>query len=179
MQITRKILLLGMFLMFGLVNSAWSYVINDTSSGVLNGTDVGVLDLFIAEDAKQGNTRKEIDWANGYMDSDINRRSGWKEEDVKYFETNVSDVYAFELVATSGYYVVKNAKRVALFQNLNSLDWGVFDASVLSDGIKLPRNKMTISHVTQFGIPTGVPEPSSIALLGFGLVGLFWARRQK
>lgn len=41
MHIIRKIILSGMILMSVLVISAWSYAINDTSVGVLNGSAVG------------------------------------------------------------------------------------------------------------------------------------------
>ena len=178
MQVIRRIMFLGVILMFGLVNSAWSYVINDSSAGALNGADVGVLDLFIVEDAKLGNPTAEISWANDYIDPDINPASGWKKEGVEYFETNDSNVYAFQLMSMPEFYIVKNAKRIALFRNLGNLNWGVFDVSSLSAGMKLPDDEDPISHVTQFGGHVSVPEPGSIALLGFGLVGLFWARRK-
>lgn len=159
--------------------SAWSYMIDDSNAGALDGTDVGMLDMLIAQDGRQGNPRREIDWANQFLDPDIDRRSGWKTEDVSYFKTDDSNVFAFELVNGPGYYIIKNAQRVALFENNESYDWGVFDVSALEGRFNLgDRRDMTISHVTQFGdTPTNVAEPGSIALLGFGLLGLVLVRR--
>jgi hypothetical protein len=143
------------------------------------GTDVGGVDLFIAEGEMLGNPTSETAWVNSLPGvSDITFTV--KTETVDYFTTDTSNVFAFELEsALSGYFLIKNAQRVALFQNLSEMGWGVFNVSYLSDAMNLPSEEFTISHVTELNGPTAVPEPSSLVLLGLGLIGIFVVSRNR
>ncbi|MEW7974392.1 MAG: PEP-CTERM sorting domain-containing protein [Candidatus Thiodiazotropha endolucinida] len=144
------------------------------------GTDVGSIDIFISEANMQGNPAAETAWVNSVLATSGIAYSV-QTETVDYFLTDTADVYAFELQsATTGYFVIKNAQRVALFQNIGALDWGVFDANSLTSAINLPGEEFQISHVTELnGRNVNVPEPSTVVLLGLGLVGISLAGRKR
>ncbi len=86
-------------------------------------------------------------------------------------------IFAFELAAQTDYFLVKNATRMALFENLADINWGVFDTASLSGAMNLPTEDFTISHVSQFN-STSVPEPGMVGLLAIGLLGVVVARRK-
>jgi hypothetical protein len=167
-------LTLALTLSIGAASTAWSYTIT-------GGIDVGAADNFMQEAEKAGNPTDELAWANIFLDPDVSY-SDIKAEDVDYYVTTEdSSVFAFELSSAPGFYIIKNATRMALFENLDNYSWGVFDIGYLSSDMKLPDNDdgWTISHVTEFGdTPSNVSEPGSIALLGLGLLGLAAARKR-
>ncbi len=155
---------------------SWAILIND--GGDFDGTDVGLIDMFIAEADKAGNPTAETAWVNSVLSGmGITVEYEVKTENVAYFATNATDVFAFNLApASAGYYIVKNSKRMALFENLMEMDWGVFDTGDLSGALKLPTDPYIISHVTQFN--STVPEPGMVGLLSIGLLGMVVARRR-
>lgn len=92
------------------------------------------------------------------------------------------DTYAFYLGSPqTDYFIVKNSTYYALFQNIDDFDWGVFDVSDVGEsGLNLGTEGYTISHVTRFdGAPAPVPEPSTVLLVGLGLVGLVGYNRKR
>ena len=153
--------------------SSQAIIITDTSAGTDNGTDVGSIDTLIATTGVLGSTSSEETWVNAIL---APTTVEWtiKESNVDYFLTNLGDVYAFDLIDDEDYFIVKNSTTVALFQNLLSTGWGVFDASLasLSDA-NLGTDPFQISHVTSFNSgdpdPQAVPEPTMPMLLGIGL----------
>jgi hypothetical protein len=197
----KQILQIGIILTGFVAMPSWAILINDSAAGANDGANVGALDTFLAEADKAGNTAAETIWVNSILAPTV-ATFEIKTENVVYFLTNTADTFAFEL-ASSGqdYFLVKNSTRMALFENLADLDWGVFDTNYLSEAMKLPdfgkvctENDgpdcvndpgFTISHVTQFsgGVTGGctdctVPEPTVVALLAAGLLGMVAARRR-
>ena len=161
--------------------NSWGYTIN---SGA---TNVGLLDglLGIAQLANAGQ-QTETDWVNSLVDP--NTTFNTKTETVSYsLVDGQTSIYAFSLQNDPGWYIIKNATWWALYQNVASTDWAVFNDSALPDGMNLGgTGQLTISHVTEFGTAAcpgctpdeqSVPEPSSLGLLAAGILGLAAARR--
>jgi len=183
--LNNRVATISTALLMGLAFSSTSQaVMIDNPGGSYDGQDVGVVDTFLAEGAQQGNPTDETAWVNAILgDLGVDPVTYYiKEETVAYYGTDTTDVFAFLMGGNdSEYYLIKNATRIALFQNLADLDWGVFDVSFLSENMNFGGESYAISHVTRFdGTPTTtVPEPSTLALFGLGLVGLGMARRRK
>lgn len=178
MKTTLKKLCITTLLSFGLSAPAWSVVINDLAAGSYNGTNVGLIDSLLGQGDKLGNPANELTWVNSIISPDSTTWNGIKTADVAYFETDTTHVFAFLLDSEPGYYLIKNATKVALYENNHSYGWGVFDLSVLSEDMNLSAtDDLVISHVTEFGETTNVAEPHTLLLLGFGLLGLAYSRR--
>ena len=178
MNITFKKLCFTVLLSLGLSAPAWSIVINDSAAGSYNGSNVGLLDSLLGQGNQLGNPTNELAWVNSILNPDSTTWSGIKTEDVAYFKTDTVNIFAFLLDSEPGYYLIKNATKVALYENNNSYGWGVFDLSALSSGLNLSAtDDLVISHVTEFGETTHVAEPHTFLLLGLGLLGLAYSRR--
>ena len=147
-------------------------------ASTITADDYGAVDLFLVEADKVGSTQAEADWVNDYLGTDITFTV--KNEDVVYHPTDIANIFAFNIAEPGDYFIVKNSTRMALFENYEFLDWGVFNTALLSDGMNLPDfDEYTISHVTQFGGPAVVPAPGALLLMLSGLMGLVGFQRFK
>jgi hypothetical protein len=181
-------------LLFGLMISsqASAILINDTGAGALDGTDVGMIDTLLGttSDLQSINSScpngsseaAELCWATSLTGLDYTLAG--KQDPVQAYTTDSAGVIAFQLAFGPGTYIVKNSTNWGLFTNLVDQNWGVIDTGDLG-GFNLSDTQLTISHVTEFdgddggGPPLEVPEPTSIFLLGMGLLGLAGFRRFK
>ena len=167
---TKLVLVSSLLVLFA--NPSWAIMIDDTSAGLQNGTDVGVVDTYINSVTGLSNSSPttETTWVNSVLSSSaITTTFVVKDDPVRYYETDTANTFAFSMTSTADYFVIKNATYWALYRNQNDLGWGVFDPTLLPSGMNLSSGT-TISHVSQFN-STSVPEPSTTLLLGAGLLG--------
>ena len=158
----------------GLSQSSWAIAITE---GPQTGIDVGNVDTLITTTQLQNSGNAENAWLNGLFPGATILP---QQQNVTYYDTNVSNVFAFALNPVADYFMVKNATWHALFQNNASNSWAVFDTSLLPPKMNLGGKRFTISHIRVIDVPsTSVPEPATLSMLGLGLLGLGFARRRK
>lgn len=182
-----------LLLNLGIAGSSYAFV--------LDNADVGDVDTLIQTASKtpkdplsatnlpNSGEQTEIDWVNLVLGTSFASTS-YKLESASFnLVDNSSSIYASALnvtpsTAVASYFIVKNSKTWALFGNESKMNFAVFDASDpdlagLKFNSKNPADAWVISHLTVFADGTTVPEPSILALMGLGLLGVGLMRRRK
>jgi hypothetical protein len=178
----KRILQIGLILAGITAMPSWAIIVSSS--------DIDHL-ITVSKMEANANPTTELGWVNTILNPDTTFTG--KIEDVSMMPTNLANVYAFDLSPYSpGYFLVKNATGVALFENISDLMLGVIDVSALNtafgalpcasatgnDKCKINLPSAIISHVTMFGGAANVPEPGVLGLLGIGLLGIVLGRRR-
>jgi len=140
----------------------------------------GYLDQFVTcEDLGNYGDASELDFFNRalsaeYTLADFSKTSG--PVNVTYVgDYNEGSIYAFELESPFEAYMIKNQDYAAIYRNNDNFNYAFFR---LEDCCFDIGSELTVSHVAGVGAAP-VPEPSTVLLLGLGLLGVAGFGRKK
>jgi PEP-CTERM motif len=162
-------------------STAWSIPV-----ATVGGLDALIGSTTLAHDSGEA---AEAAWASSVLgftvtfDEKTECDCSWESVDeTNWFALNFGlDAPAYYLVKTGNGSSIDadtptdGSDRHFLFSNLNQLQYAVISLTQLGFGGSIDITK--VSHVTAFG-STPVPEPTTLALLGLGLLGAAASRRR-
>ena len=182
---------LALLLIVGLSKPATAIIITDTDPGAPTGTDVGLVDTYLAASTSLSNSNpvSETNFVKSFLTSQgidtTNLSFLLRNDPAPIFTTDTANVFAADIsTSPSGiadFFIVKNTRAWALFENLADKNWAVFDAGDIQTGSQTGGSTLrmnigrgaTVSHVSAFANGGGtVPEPSILALMSLGLLGI-------
>lgn len=155
-----------------LSTSSWAYMVGTTDVG---GVDTIYATATLADSSEAG----EEAWVSGLLGYDVD--ISYKNDATSWSLVNgETSIYASELAAPTAYYIVKfgnggisGLDSHYLYKNLEELMYAVIDLDLVSTAKNFDIGR--VSHVTEFGGTTDVPEPGTLMLLGLGLLGMLGA----
>lgn len=177
MKISVGSILLGMCLIFS--GSAFALTIGDVTVDGAGAPDI----LLERYNAKPSNSETELSLFSDALGVDV---SDWHlrvydfENNYNGWEYLTEDLWSFDFGPNSypEYFLIKTGKidyqdvnfNYFIFENVGSLRYGVIDLGQFGD------EKITLTSIGHVTIPN--PEPSTLWLLGAGIVGLALYRRK-
>jgi hypothetical protein len=150
-------------------------------------TDVGDVDLFRASTTlSDSSDAAEEAWVESILGFDVSLSDKYDSGGSDWtLLDNEDDVYATALDTSPNFFLIKlgtggtSIDSHYLFENIGDLDWGVVDFSVAGVDFSIKNIGIDrLSHVDEFD-EHAIPEPSILALIGFGLVGLAFISRRR